>query len=81
MQHSGTGLVPGTAEVADHAAQSLLEAYRTRQPIPPLVSTFPELTIDDAYRIQLAQVDTWLTGGRRILGRKVGLTSRPCKPS
>lgn len=75
MQHAGTGLVPGIAEAVDQSVQSLLEAYRTHQPIAPLVSTFPELTIDDAYQIQLAQVDAWLADGRRVLGRKVGLTS------
>nr|WP_233211499.1 2-keto-4-pentenoate hydratase [Mycobacterium sp. shizuoka-1] len=53
----------------------MLQAYRTRQPVAPLVSAYPDLTIDDAYRIQLAQVDVWLADGRRVLGRKVGLTS------
>ena len=75
MQHAGTGLVPGIAEAVDQSVQALLEAYRTHQPIAPLVSTFPELTVDDAYQIQLAQVDAWLADGRRVLGRKVGLTS------
>lgn len=75
MQHSGTGLVPGTAEAVDESARLLLEAYRDHRPIPPLVSTFPGLTIDDAYQIQLIQVHSWLAGGRRIEGRKVGLTS------
>lgn len=75
MQHPGTGLVPSTADAVDESARSLLVAYRSRQPIAPLVSTCPELTIDDAYAIQLAQVDAWLVGGRRVLGRKVGLTS------
>ncbi|AQT81818.1 2-keto-4-pentenoate hydratase [Mycolicibacterium litorale] len=75
MQHAGTGVAPAATDAVDLSARTLLEAYRTHQPIAPLVSTFPGLTIDDAYRIQLAQVDTWLAGGRRILGRKVGLTS------
>lgn len=75
MQHAGTGLVPGTAEAVDQSVRSLLEAYRTHQPISPLVSTLPDLTIDDAYQIQLAQVDVWLADGHRVLGRKVGLTS------
>jgi 2-keto-4-pentenoate hydratase len=75
VQHAATGLAPGTAEAVDLSARSLLEAYRSRRPIAPLVTTFPDLTIDDAYQIQLAQVDAWLADGRRVLGRKVGLTS------
>lgn len=54
---------------------SLLEAYRTHRPIIPLVETYPSLTIEDAYQIQLIQVGEWLADGHRVLGRKVGLTS------
>ncbi len=75
MQHPGTGLVPSTADAVDESVLSLLAAYRTRRPIAPLVTAYPELTIEDAYRIQLAQVGEWLADGRRVLGRKVGLTS------
>ena len=75
MQHSATGLAPSAAQAVDQSALSLLAAYRTRRPIGPLVSTFPTLTVDDAYAIQLAQVGAWLAEGRRIAGRKVGLTS------
>ena len=57
------------------SVKSLLEAYRTHHPIAPLITTYPSLTIDDAYQIQLAQVQAWVSDGRRILGRKVGLTS------
>lgn len=75
MQHAATDVVPGTSEAVEQSTRSLLEAYRTHQPVPPLVSTFPDLTIDDAYQIQLAQVVQWVADGRRVLGRKVGLTS------
>jgi len=63
------------AGVVDKAAALLLDAYASGTPIAPLTQTFPGLTVDDAYAIQLAQVDAWLARGARIKGHKVGLTS------
>lgn len=59
----------------DRAANALLKAYRTRQPIPPLVETHPELDITDAYEIQLLTVQQWVADGRVVKGHKVGLSS------
>ena len=59
----------------DQVADALLGAYASGVPISPLQDKFGPLTIDDAYAIQLRQVDSWLASGRRILGHKVGLTS------
>jgi 2-keto-4-pentenoate hydratase len=56
------------------AAELLLEAYRTG-PIPPLTQTFGDFTIEQAYQIQLSQVEQWQRAGRVIKGHKVGLTS------
>jgi 2-keto-4-pentenoate hydratase len=56
-------------------AEALLGAYASKVPIPPLADKFGELTVDDAYLGQLAQVEHWLAAGRRVLGHKVGLTS------
>ena len=39
------------------AARALLTAYETREPIEPLTSTYDDLTLEDAYAIQLAQID------------------------
>jgi len=75
VQHAGTGLVAETVDVVTASARKLLEAYKTRRPIAPLTADVPDLTIEDAYRIQLAQVRQWQSDGHRILGRKVGLTS------
>lgn len=57
------------------AANALLGAYRSRLPIPPLSTTFDGLDLEDAYAIQLSQVDQWLKDGKTVLGHKVGLTS------
>ncbi|MBB5535871.1 2-oxo-hept-4-ene-1,7-dioate hydratase [Rhizobium giardinii] len=58
------------------AAQSLLTAEESRVPIPQLSRTYPQIEIEDAYRIQ----DFWAEGriakGARVAGHKIGLTSR-----
>ncbi|MGH3632464.1 MAG: 2-keto-4-pentenoate hydratase [Sciscionella sp.] len=57
------------------AAGELLGAYRSGEPIEPLTARFPELDIDDAYAIQVGQVEQWQADGATIKGHKVGLSS------
>ncbi|WP_307832130.1 2-keto-4-pentenoate hydratase [Prauserella cavernicola] len=64
----------GEADRAD-AALRLLQAYESGVAIPPLTTTQPGLTVEDAYDIQLRQVARWTAQGRKIAGHKVGLTS------
>lgn len=59
------------------AAQTLLRASEERKPIDPLTVTYPELTVEEAYRIQLIWVEQRLAAGRKVLGKKIGLTSPP----
>ncbi len=65
------------ADGVDRAAIAgdLLAAYRSGEPIGRLTATYPELTVDDAYTVQLEQVDRRVEAGARVLGHKVGLTS------
>lgn len=58
------------------AAERLLEAYRTAQPIEPLTPDFGDPSLEVAYRIQQHQVESWVAGGDVIKGHKVGLASR-----
>ena len=37
-------------------AKKLLEAEEAKRPIAPLTSTVPDITVDDAYTIQLLQI-------------------------
>ncbi|MEW8978972.1 MAG: fumarylacetoacetate hydrolase family protein [Symbiobacterium sp.] len=60
--------------IAAYAAE-LDQAERTRKPIGPLTAREPELTPDDAYRIQLAWMDLRIQRGARVVGKKIGLTS------
>src|SRR5260370_19320521 len=74
--------VPGRyASVLDEdavtdAARRLLAAERTRQPIRQLSLQYPDMTVEDAYRVQRALVAAKLAQGRTVTARKIGLTSR-----
>ena len=59
---------------AEHARQ-LREATRTRIPLPPLRERWEGMTLDDAYDVQTAHLEAELAAGRRLVGRKIGLTS------
>ena len=63
------------AEV-NEAAEALLRAEETRRPIGLFSIAHPGMSLDDAYAIQTAQIARKLAQGRRIIGWKIGLTSR-----
>ena len=63
------------ADSVEKAATTLLDAYASRTPVPPLTATYPAMSVDDAYAIQLAQVSAWTSDGAVVKGHKVGLTS------
>lgn len=58
-------------------AGRLWQAEVQRQPIQPITDAHQGLTVADAYAIQTVNVDRKVAAGRRVRGRKVGLTSRP----
>lgn len=62
-------------ELIADCANRLYQAEHTRTPIAPLTQEHPELTADDAYAIQLVNVNRLLAQGARISGKKIGLTS------
>lgn len=57
-------------------AEALLDADRTRVPIDQPSATHPEMDASDAYAIQQRIVAARLAAGERIVGWKVGLTSK-----
>jgi 2-oxo-3-hexenedioate decarboxylase len=54
----------------------LLDAEQRRAAVDPITDTEPDLTLEDAYRIQDELVARRLTAGERLVGAKLGLTSR-----
>jgi 2-oxopent-4-enoate/cis-2-oxohex-4-enoate hydratase len=54
----------------------LYAALRERRTVPPLTSR-AELTIEDAYRISLRLRDRRIADGDEVIGKKIGVTSKP----
>jgi 2-oxopent-4-enoate/cis-2-oxohex-4-enoate hydratase len=55
----------------------LYAAWRERRTVPPLLQREPTLTLQDAYRIQLQFIQRRLDAGETIVGKKIGVTSKP----
>jgi 2-oxo-hept-3-ene-1,7-dioate hydratase len=62
----------------DHArvAAKLLAAEKSGEQIGLLTKEHPEITMDDAYAVQNAIYRAKLAQGRRVIGWKIGLTSK-----
>ncbi|MFT4306889.1 MAG: fumarylacetoacetate hydrolase family protein [Microbacterium sp.] len=57
-------------------AAELAEADRAHAVIPRITARYPRATIEDSYAIQGLWRDTQIAAGRRLVGRKIGLTSK-----
>lgn len=63
------------SRVRNHA-RDLFQALRGRYVVAPLVDRDPTLTIDDAYRISLETLALRRQDGERVIGKKIGVTSK-----
>jgi 2-keto-4-pentenoate hydratase len=59
----------------EQLAETLRDAY-TSGPVPPLRHGLDPTDAAGAYAVQAANTAHWVAGGRRIVGRKVGLTAK-----
>lgn len=57
-------------------ADDLAEAEQSRTVIPRLTATYPGMTVEDSYAVQRAWRERGEAAGRRLAGRKIGLTSK-----
>lgn len=69
------------ASIIQQAAARLDAAERSREQVRQFSLDYPGITIEDAYAIQRAWVDLKLKGGRKLVGHKIGLTSRAMQVS
>ena len=62
--------------VNDGLADELYRALRERRTVPPLMARYPDLAIDDAYAISLGALERRKADGERVVGKKIGVTSK-----
>lgn len=54
----------------------LYGAQMSRTPVDPLTTRYTDISIEDAYRIQQVMVERRLMAGEKIVGKKIGVTSK-----
>ena len=68
--------MPLTENQIEVAAESLFQAEISRKRIGLLSVQFPEIDMEDAYKIQAALVEKKINSGLKLEGWKIGLTSK-----
>lgn len=64
------------ASIRAELAADLAQAERSRVPTSPLTDAHPDIDVIDAYEIQLINIRQRVAEGARIIGHKVGLSSK-----
>lgn len=57
-------------------ADDLADAEESRSMIPLLTAQYPDMVVEDSYAVQAKWVERGIAEGRRLVGRKIGLTSK-----
>ena len=75
--------MPTTLNEAEHAqwGETLYNALRARSAIPPIINSRSDLTVDDAYAISLDFLKRREKDGERVIGKKIGVTSKARVPN
>src|SRR2546421_839426 len=63
------------------AVEILLAAEATRKPATQLSTTWPNITIEDSYAISAAVTQRKISRGAKLIGHKIGLTSKAMQQS
>jgi len=59
-----------------NAGDALYDALVQRTTMAPLTTQYADITIDDAYAIQQRMMARRLAAGERVVGKKIGVTSK-----
>lgn len=63
-------------ELIKQYGDELYEALCSRTAVPPITERESDITIDDAYHISLQMVNRRIEAGEKIIGKKIGVTSK-----
>jgi 2-keto-4-pentenoate hydratase len=63
-------------KAVEAAAAAIRTAWDTGKPCPPVRDSLPANDVNAAYAVQKINTDKWLDEGRRLTGRKIGLTAK-----
>jgi 2-oxopent-4-enoate/cis-2-oxohex-4-enoate hydratase len=63
-------------QLIEKLGDELYEALRDRRVVEPLTNRHEDIGIEDAYQVQQRMIARRLQGGERIVGKKIGVTSR-----
>ena len=64
------------AHLINTLGDELFNALRSRQTLAPLTRRYPQITLEQAYRISLRFLQRRETLGEQVIGKKIGVTSR-----
>lgn len=65
------------AQTLTELGDALHAALRERQAMAPLTERYPEMTVEHAYRVSQRFLERRLAEGERVVGKKIGVTSKP----
>ena len=54
----------------------LYEAWRNARQIAPVTDRYPDISVEDAYRVQLRTIECRISDGEHVVGKKIGITAK-----
>ena len=63
-------------QLIERCGDELYEALVSKTPVKPLTERFEDITLEDAYHISLRMVERRVEAGAKIIGKKIGVTSK-----
>lgn len=64
------------AHLIETLGDELYQALKARQPLAPLTERHPHISLEDAYRISLRFLQQREQAGEKVIGKKIGVTSK-----